>query len=422
MVSGALPPSQSDSLAECEDSWPAELVISPEPLIACGIMQRLVRVVLIAIAATCVCLVGVAEGSPWRLQTSPRLTGKGAATLAGVACATRAFCIAFGSRATGRNVVKYGLSDPVIESLEHGVWTIDATPQIPVPDSQLGIQRLSAASCPQANDCVVVGQWGGVHGGRDYESSMSYIWNGSVWKPNFMAPGFISRNFSPYAVSCSNADRCLAVGTGYSKSPDAAAAGVAEAWNGRAWRVVAAPPQDVGDGVACLPTGACFATEQDWGAGLARWSGHRWSRVFTFAKSYMMDAVTCHGARFCMAVGERSIGDGSASTPAATVWNGVHWRVVSAPGPSSSKLSAKLTNVHCLSARYCVATGISEPWDSASNAVWGLTDTWNGTRWIANGKPDPHYVPQGLECVTRGDCLSAGDEWPGGHPRIGKLR
>jgi hypothetical protein len=168
-------------------------------------------------------------------------------------------------------------------------------------------------------------------------------------------------------VSCGTARACTAVGfstgTGGTRP-------VAEAWNGTTWRIQAVPlphgsPGGILGAVSCTSPRACTATGANFsrtGPTLAeRWNGTRWrvqptpypANSGTSRREVELNGVSCASATACSASGAYAPGGHPAYFLEA--WNGLRWRLVTAPHPAGFVQGA-LNGVSCAAAR-CTAVG-----------------------------------------------------------------
>lgn len=183
------------------------------------------------------------DGSTWTLQGDPSQVA-GQDYLTGVSCSSADHCIAVGL-ADGRtaNVQQWNGSS----------WVLDT---VPVPPGAEGVALLSVA-CPSATECTAVGGYD--HGPGTRGLPLVEHLDGSTWTavtPPLPHPP--SRTPTLLGVSCVSARHCIAVGQSI-LAPTA----LAEAWNGRHWKV---QPTGLGPGalkmlyaVSCVTVTSCAA-------------------------------------------------------------------------------------------------------------------------------------------------------------------
>jgi len=215
-------------------------------------------------------------------------------------------------------------------------------------------------------------------------------WNGTRWRV-LATPGRPgARGGFLDGVFCGGS-RCKAVGS--SQLSASREVGLAEAWNGTRWRVVAFPSPAMasfvgvqavscGSSTDCVAVGLVFAPVM---RSLAeRWHAGKWRLVRPAARSpaeAILNGVSCTAASRCVAVGE----SGAGPVLLAEAWNGTRWKVLKTPHPPRSTASL-LNQVSCTSARHCVAVGSRGTGRNAS----ALAEIWNGRTWRVSPAPAVH--------------------------------
>ena len=176
-----------------------------------------------AIGAT---LAEVWNGAVWKLQSIPNPKGYGGGILNGAACSGPRGCVAAGNH---DNV--HGVSVPLAEGWDGKAWALRPLPN-PVQASD---SYLNGVSCSAAGACTGVGYY--------YESlagdnvALAERWDGTSWK--LQAPADPTPDSILAGVSCTQADRCVAVGQYYNSSQVGLT--LAEVWNGTTWAVQPTP-------------------------------------------------------------------------------------------------------------------------------------------------------------------------------------
>jgi hypothetical protein len=359
----------------------------------------------------------------------PAAAGTGGTILYGVSCTGSARCMAVGSRARTSKT-----TSTLAERWAGGRWHVAATRNPAGARSSFLIE----VSCRSAASCVAVGSTTSkAHG----TVALAEAWNGSAWRLTRPATPAGASSSELLDVSCTGGPGCMAVGdyrtaahqlrplaeswdgtrwrrlatpdrhgasagildglycrgarckaVGFAQTSPFRTVGLAEAWNGSRWRVLAFPSpamasfvgvQDVacGSSSACVAVGLAFAPAT---RSLAeRWRAGKWRLVKAAARSpaeAMLNGVSCTAASSCMAVGE------SASGPAllAEAWNGIRWKVLKTPDPAAPTASF-LNQVSCTRAAHCVAVGSR---GSGKNAA-ALAEIWNGAAWLVLATPSP---------------------------------
>jgi hypothetical protein len=142
-----------------------------------------------------------------------------------------------------------------------------------------------------------------------------------------------------------------------------------------------------------------------------KWNGRTWALVNTPAISakhlYELAGVSCPSARFCMAAGFYANGTGHYQT-LTEKWNGKSWAKVSSPDTSSTQYN-DLNAVSCSSVSFCMAAGY---YGSKTGASQTLTEKWNGKKWAKVTSADTSArlsnVLNGVSCSSASFCTAAG--------------
>jgi hypothetical protein len=335
------------------ESWQAgQWLVTPAPGVPSFPSESLFNAVSCASATNCLAVgyysnnVSVSRtlaarwnGTRWLRTLTPGLGNS--AQLTGVSCPSATFCVAVGQGLSGLAVA---------ESWNGSTWSVMRTPAI--------TGGFSAVSCSSATSCIAVGDRENTH---QVARTLAESWNGSTWS--------VSTTQNPsgpwndlYAVSCSSATSCLAVGTSIAQAGGNQT--LAESWNGATWSLTPTPAMTssyyILDGVSCVSADACLAVgtrRNVYGTthSLAEsWNGAQWSEVRTrhIGVSDGFGAVSCVSASRCTAVS--SYATRTAVIPLAESWNGTAWTQIPAQQPSSYSI---FNGVSCVSATDCVAAG-----------------------------------------------------------------
>ena len=169
-------------------------------------------------------------------------------------------------------------------------------------------------------------------------------------------------------VSCVTATTCFAVGEGSTGRPLAPVTTLTERWNGRSWTVIPSPN----------PTGA---------------------------KNSHLKAVSCTGAKNCLAVG-RSAKTKTSGAALVERWNGTKWSIIATPNPTRTGLGG----LSCVTATFCMAVG-TQAGDPAGIVTHTLAERWNGAKWSIVPSPNPHVntiVLDGVSCTSPTNCSAVG--------------
>ena len=300
-------------------------------------------------------------------------------------------------------------------------WKIEPTPN----QAGANINEFSAVSCTSKRACTAVGSHAASLSSPSF--TLAERWNGTSWRiqPTILPKGAASSTFT--GVSCGSASACTAVGGALHKATGVGV-NLAEAWNGRRWRVQAiANPKGATDGelyaVFCTSPDACTAVgHYDNAAGrvlavVERWNGTTWriQAIPRPAKLTWLFGVSCSAARACTAVGYQNTGTGDAQ-PLAEAWNGTKWHVQAVPLPHGAPGGA-LSAVSCTSPSACTATGTN-----FGTTAPTLAERWNGKRWRVQPTPNPpnfgtsmgEVALHAVSCASATACIASGGYTPGG--------
>jgi hypothetical protein len=335
-------------------------------------------------------------GRTWTVKPTPDPVGAEISVLGSVSCSSARACTAVGSSAASLSSFTF----PLAERWDGNSWRIQATPT-PKGTSD----TLYGVSCPSARACIAVGS--AFHSARRQNTALTEIWNGSGWRVQSVPA--ISGPSSLYAVSCTSARSCVAVGHTLGAPQHA----IIERWDGNTWRIQAIP-QLAKDttlvGVSCPQARFCTAVGWNTATGSARplalsWSGENWQvqavPLPRHAPAGLFDAVSCTSAKACTATGTDFSHPGGPTL--AERWNGKTWRVQRTPNPANISLSSSevaLDGVSCSSAKACTAIGEYTPDHAAAYFI----ESWNGKRWRLEPAPHPsdfaHGALLGISCAS----------------------
>jgi hypothetical protein len=320
----------------------------------------------------------------WTVQSTPSRSG--AADLNAVWCTSSSACVAVGG---SQSVFGPRVGTTLTEVWNGRSWI----------ESSSSLGSLSGVSCWASNGCMAVGA-------TDHNEPLAQIWNGSSWR-TLKTPKTSTGGGYFEAVSCWDKNGCIAVGYDWHKTR--ASKALAEAWNGREWKLLRTPPIAGSDlqGLSCWSGSGCVAVGHDYhptDAGLAEiWNGHLWKAQMTPSLSDdVTSAVSCWQLGRCMAIGSGTVrhkGRVTTTRPIAEVWNGRSWEI---EGRIPSDVG--LTAVSCLSESDCVAVG-QGPWPYQPTAA-----LWNGESWQSSPTPkEPDYgLLNGVSCWSSTECMAVG--------------
>lgn len=125
----------------------------------------------------------------------------------------------------------------------------------------------------------------------------------------------------------------------------------------------------------------------------------------------VLTGVSCTSASFCAAVGDQNLDTDAGVSTLAELWNGSSWRIVPSPNPAGTADDA-LNAVSCVGPSFCLAVGGG---DTSTLVV-----AWNGFTWNAVPAALPAGADTGGN-LTAVSCVSANvlsDLGPDGGQRL----
>ena len=286
--------------------------------------------------------------------------------------------------------------------------------QTPNPVIRNGV--LDAISCASPGTCLAVGGYEN-RAGTGLPLAEARTSTGWRVQPAPAPPGAVFSNL--FGVSCTAADACTAAG--YYTDGLRHIHPLAERWDGRSWRIQAAPsplgrPLSGFFAVSCTSATACTAvgaqTDATGTTALAeRWDGTSWRVQATPspAGSAVAEffAVSCTSANACTA-GGASLDNSGTSVPLAERWDGTSWRVQVTPAPAGS-IGSGFAGMSCSSATVCIAAG---SYGTSGGSGVMLAERWNGTRWRIQVTPSPAGATGSellaVSCAATGACTAVG--------------
>jgi len=306
------------------------------------------------------------NGRAWMLTAIRDPAGSAIAILRGVSCPTASDCLAVGAYFARTD------APALLEQWNGRSWTVLSSPEL-----RAGYTELYGVSCASAKSCMAVG-YSGSH-------TLAEQWNGRVWGiSKTLSPGPVpqaSNSTTLSAVSCIRPRSCMAVGHYLTASQRFVA--IAEAWNGRVWRLIPTPApfgrQLVGvscsSARSCTAVGSSITRSSVSSALVERWNGARWAVQSTPAPAEPA-GVSCSAVDSCMAVG--------AFFPQVGAWNGAGWRVLPTPRVAGNEYATSFDGVSCGSVSSCIAVG---SYINSANSDSPLIEVWNGKTWAVRVFP-----------------------------------
>ena len=387
-----------------------------------------------ALLVATVVVFGTAVPSAQAISTSNWTIVSGATTdpgssnfLFGTTCATSWDCWAVGASFNDINS-QHPRPAALFEHWNGTAWTADsaAAPRGP---------RFSAlwdVTCVNPSDCWAVGAQG--TSGGSVPVPLIEQWDGSSWSAVATPPA----HGELFAVTCVNAADCWATGVNVTDDSNSNPLdGFIDHWNGSKWSEAPTAPSgqahDQFNSVTCSTASDCWAVgfagpntlsdnflpnimPQVSGdqAFVEHWNGHQWSVTPAPAaaapEGTYLNSVTCTSSTRCWAVGSTMGADGNPASTLVDRWDGSSWSTVPSADPSAT--GQELTDVTCLGASECWATGAlaEASGNSLSSEPAPLIETWNGSAWSV--EPSPNVTAfgylNGVTCTRVGGCFSVG--------------
>lgn len=270
-----------------------------------------------------------------------------------LSCTTTSFCVGVGGTAFVPGTISGPLQAAVIEVWTNGRWS---SPVVLNPEPPAGRTVLSDVSCVSTTFCVAVGN---EQIGHQIQGLVE-AWDGRQWQSVPAPPENGSAGLD--SVSCTSFDFCLAVGTVESGGVTTIAKTrvIADVWNGSSW-ATARTPSDFGQGTQDLsfsvPTLACTSMTHC----LATWTSN-WVMARQGGPTPAHDGF-----------------------PAASeLWNGSSWESVPMPNPTSTSGEFNiLSDESCVDANACVAVGTTTDGFNSTS----LIESWGGSHWTIDPLP-----------------------------------
>ena len=373
------------------------------------------------------------DGASWHIDASPNPSGAVTASLSAVSCPNATSCFAVGRHAEAGDYQGGAL----LEHWNGTAWNVQPlpTPKWHPPTESGGLlitPLLDGVSCAGPRSCMAVG----------YTTTDALVerWNGTKWSlvpsPHPPSRGTIAglpAIATLRAVDCASANDCTTVGVTFVpldyREGVPLANSIAEHWNGKAWTIVARPPDvprtfdafSTGEltelsGVSCPAANQCAAVGNS--ARAERWNGAKWSLApLAASTSYsLLQSVACPSATTCFAVGYAYPLLEFAEHPLIERWDGTTWSVVAGPTITGTNVYAWLNSISCVTAADCTAVGYYHDRPPASsNQPFGLAfiEHWNGSQWSRVPGPPPSRFQtdvflSGVDCTSATDCNAVG--------------
>jgi len=336
-----------------------------------------------------------------------------AGQLDAVSCTGLSYCLAVGTAVAWWNGQR---------------WTVVAKPAAPSGTLQ---EFMNSVSCPQVDNCVVVGTFES----RTTRRTLADQWNGHRWTTLGVGS---TTNAELDSVSCPTISWCIAGGGTYSGGVGGHSKAVAGTWqgtDGANWTLTPLPPATGSSATAlgaptCASTTVCAARS----SGVDFWNGQSWSMVPT--GSYDIGDASCQPgdvASQCQFLGlYASAGKYYSDT---VQYNGSSWQLVGAASGSTALAAGNPGAYSCAPATSCFAVG-----QQSSRSRGGpvtFTEYWNGENWDTVASPSPNPAPRrshydaffAVSCVSADNCTAVGranddllaEHWNGTQWQVGRF-
>lgn len=278
-------------------------------------------------------------GSSWHL--TPNASGQFAA--ADISCATRVSCIAVGNFTKSTTRFLYA------EEWNGAKWSLTPNPVIPQAAEPGDTGAFTSVSCLTPVFCLALGNFSN----ENNNGPFAEIWNGLHWALTKTVPAPSGSDPKQIlSVSCDSPVACLAVGNYYTDFAEKEYA-LADFWDGLSW-VNVSPPQsknaDPLSAVSCASVKWCMAIgQQSLGINTQpvnvaeRWSDGRWT---SYVRTNSSAALSCSSPKFCLTIGLWS------DMQAYATWAGKSWS-----GPKLLSVRGQYAAVSCTSDTACTAVG-----------------------------------------------------------------
>jgi hypothetical protein len=351
---------------------------------------------------------GAANPTTWVLSASSNTSGTLTNVLFADSCVAGGTCLAVGNSTTAA-----GRAQTLIESWNGTSWAT-----VPSPDTSANLDNaLYAVSCTSASACTAVGTSTSALG---HTQTLAEVWKGSTWSLTPTPDTSTGFDNTLSGVSCTSGSSCTAVG--YAATATGSVT-LVETWNGSAWSMASSPNQtgtlddslsavSCGAATSCVGVGNYLSGSNVLQTLTESWNGSTWSVSAspdtTTSLANTLNGVSCMSSVACVAVGAAYAPGGTAYRTLAESWNGTTWSIV--PTVNVSVPDDELLAVTCASPSACTAAGYST---TSAGIQQGLIESWNGANWAVVTTPEPGTYGnslQGIACLEASACAAVGSQ------------
>jgi photosystem II stability/assembly factor-like uncharacterized protein len=261
---------------------------------------------------------------------------------------------------------------------------------------QPGYGNFNGLTCISTSQCLAVGADNNNNGVTSLSSNGGVSWNNSA-----MPAGTPPLD----AISCGDANQCVAVGQG---------AIVSTSNGGASWTLSAVPVANTTlIGASCPTASICVAsgvTETPFGpytGAIVRSTdgGNTWTAATLPASTFGIGDVVCPNAKQCIAIGASVLESND---------GGVTWASETVPGGIQS-----LRTIACSSSTTCVAVGPVPPGPNGqSTAADAIITTDGGNTWAQDPFPAGSNSVEEISCSTSTQCFAGGSSQTSGGPAV----
>jgi hypothetical protein len=307
----------------------------------------------------------IAAGA-WSVQALPGMSPAGDSVLAAVSCSTTTRCVAVGRQEVPADYLgaRAAGDRPITEIWDGTVWTSDRGT---VP-SRTADAELRGVDCLPAM-CMAVGSYGLR---LSDDRPLAELWDGTGWNlrlPPRVRTGHEASDGVLSDVACVSPTSCVAVGRfSYDLTFFTGLAPLIQRWDGKEWTTERSANTASLDtelnGVSCSSADRCVAVGLQrrrpgiYGPFSEIWDGRRWGAIRIAGPPRSPDAelldVACPARDRCVAVGFWATG--SRFRPLIETWDGTRW-TIDPLEPPADFASSTLNSVDCSSPTTCHAVG-----------------------------------------------------------------